>query len=327
MVEQGTLVSDAPVRVADDLVMEHVGCCICGQVDGTPVGVGEDFEYHTTALSFLAVRCPRCDARVPRPPSRGERTGPHLPRQLSRLRLRRRPVRHRAQGAQPARGAPTAARRARPAGRRARARRGLRRRLPPRPAARATARPGGPARRGHRPACRRRGPPTRPRREDGPVEDSPIEPGRSTWRCASRPSSTWPTRRPAARHRPAAAPGGRLYLITDNTDSPDFRHHQGPPLGRLPLPTALEPVQQGVDAHAGRRGRSGGRRRCRRPPARSTGRTRCATCSSTGTRRAGWCEQFSLKAAPALGVFTAVDTAFTVVGRGALLRVILRRPR
>ena len=37
--------------------------------------------------------------------------------------------------------------------------------------------------------------------------------------------------------------------------------------------------------------------------------------------------RFSLKAAPALAVFTALDTAFTVIGRGALLRVILRRPQ
>jgi SAM-dependent methyltransferase len=38
-------------------------------------------------------------------------------------------------------------------------------------------------------------------------------------------------------------------------------------------------------------------------------------------------ERFSLKAAPALAVFTVVDGAFTIVGRGALLRVILRRPQ
>ena len=37
--------------------------------------------------------------------------------------------------------------------------------------------------------------------------------------------------------------------------------------------------------------------------------------------------QFSLKAAPALAVFTALYAALTVVGRGALLRVMLRRPR
>ena len=37
--------------------------------------------------------------------------------------------------------------------------------------------------------------------------------------------------------------------------------------------------------------------------------------------------RFSLRAAPALAVFTALDTVFTFVGHGALLRVILRRAK
>ena len=37
--------------------------------------------------------------------------------------------------------------------------------------------------------------------------------------------------------------------------------------------------------------------------------------------------RFSLKAAPALAFFTAFDAAFTLIGRGALLRVILRRAK
>jgi hypothetical protein len=37
-------------------------------------------------------------------------------------------------------------------------------------------------------------------------------------------------------------------------------------------------------------------------------------------------EQFSLRTAPSLAVFTAVDAVLTRLGRGALLRVVLRRP-
>ena len=40
--------------------MEHVGCCLCSNRIGVPVGVGEDFEYRTSDQSFLAVRCPSC---------------------------------------------------------------------------------------------------------------------------------------------------------------------------------------------------------------------------------------------------------------------------
>ncbi|MGD9644896.1 MAG: class I SAM-dependent methyltransferase [Pirellulales bacterium] len=39
----------------------EVRCCICGRDDGEPQAVGEDFEYHTSADTFLAVRCPTCD--------------------------------------------------------------------------------------------------------------------------------------------------------------------------------------------------------------------------------------------------------------------------
>jgi SAM-dependent methyltransferase len=35
-------------------------CCLCGTDDADPVGVGEDFEYRTSADTFLAVRCRNC---------------------------------------------------------------------------------------------------------------------------------------------------------------------------------------------------------------------------------------------------------------------------
>jgi SAM-dependent methyltransferase len=38
----------------------HVTCCVCDSDDATPLGVGEDFEYRTCEDSFLAVRCNCC---------------------------------------------------------------------------------------------------------------------------------------------------------------------------------------------------------------------------------------------------------------------------
>jgi SAM-dependent methyltransferase len=35
-------------------------CCLCQADDAEPVAVGEDFEYRTSADTFLAVRCRRC---------------------------------------------------------------------------------------------------------------------------------------------------------------------------------------------------------------------------------------------------------------------------
>jgi SAM-dependent methyltransferase len=42
------------------LELEPAACCICGATDGVPVGVGEDFEYHVSPDTFLAVQCPNC---------------------------------------------------------------------------------------------------------------------------------------------------------------------------------------------------------------------------------------------------------------------------
>jgi len=52
--------------------MEHVGCCLCGEADGEPLGVGEDFEYRTSPDTFLTLRCRACDLVYlsPRPQAR-----------------------------------------------------------------------------------------------------------------------------------------------------------------------------------------------------------------------------------------------------------------
>ena len=42
------------------LTMVHQVCCICGVSDEDVVGVGEDFEYRTTNDTHIAVQCRRC---------------------------------------------------------------------------------------------------------------------------------------------------------------------------------------------------------------------------------------------------------------------------
>jgi SAM-dependent methyltransferase len=46
---------------ADALRTESVRCCICGTGDAVPVGKGEDFEYRSSPDTFVAVRCRRCE--------------------------------------------------------------------------------------------------------------------------------------------------------------------------------------------------------------------------------------------------------------------------
>lgn len=46
--------------VSEGLTLEPIACCLCGRRDAAPIAVGEDFEYRTSRDSFLAVRCNRC---------------------------------------------------------------------------------------------------------------------------------------------------------------------------------------------------------------------------------------------------------------------------
>lgn len=43
------------------LQLENVGCCICGTEDATPLATGEDFEYRSSLDTFVAMRCRRCE--------------------------------------------------------------------------------------------------------------------------------------------------------------------------------------------------------------------------------------------------------------------------
>jgi SAM-dependent methyltransferase len=42
------------------LQLEHVRCCICGTNCEKPLAVGEDFEYRTSPDTFMAVQCDSC---------------------------------------------------------------------------------------------------------------------------------------------------------------------------------------------------------------------------------------------------------------------------
>lgn len=55
---------------AEPLRLEDAACCICGDTDASvPVAVGEDFEYRTSPDSFVMHRCKRCEVLYldPRP--------------------------------------------------------------------------------------------------------------------------------------------------------------------------------------------------------------------------------------------------------------------
>jgi SAM-dependent methyltransferase len=50
----------APANGARRLDLDYVKCCICDIDNATPVAVGEDFEYATSPDTFLAMRCSSC---------------------------------------------------------------------------------------------------------------------------------------------------------------------------------------------------------------------------------------------------------------------------
>jgi SAM-dependent methyltransferase len=52
--------ADAAPAAAAPLALVPAACCVCGRDDAEPVAVGADFEYGTSADSFLAVRCATC---------------------------------------------------------------------------------------------------------------------------------------------------------------------------------------------------------------------------------------------------------------------------
>lgn len=52
--------AEVPPVPAPPLRLTPALCCLCNVEDAEPIGVGEDFEYRTSADTFLAVKCRRC---------------------------------------------------------------------------------------------------------------------------------------------------------------------------------------------------------------------------------------------------------------------------
>lgn len=46
--------------VSDALSLEYVSCCVCNSEEAIPLAVGEDFEYRTSRDTFVAMQCQEC---------------------------------------------------------------------------------------------------------------------------------------------------------------------------------------------------------------------------------------------------------------------------
>ncbi len=119
-------------------------------------------------------------------------------------------------------------------------------------------------------------------------------------------------------------PGGRLYLITDSTDSPDFALAKGRHWGGYHFPRHWNLFNKGsMRLLAERGGLEIDELGTATSPVNWTYSVR-NWLDDWGAPR--WIvDRFSLSDAPALAVFTVLDGVLTAAGRGALLRVVLRR--
>jgi len=309
------------------LTLEHVACCICGNLDGTPIGVGEDFEYRTTAHSFLAVRCPHCSVVYLDPRPSLADLGVIYPDQYHAFAFDAEQfgLVHRVRSRLEAR-------------RLLRAGAGL-------PAA-ARILDVGCGDGFHLDLLRQFGPPgwqlqgvdtdgraVEAARRRGftvhqqAVEQAPIEAGSIDMAlCIQTIEHVADPQALLNAISRLLKPGGRLYLITDNTGSPDFALAKGRHWGGYHFPRHWNLFDKAS----------------MRALASTTG-LQIETLSTT-TSPVNWTysvrnllvdwgaprwlyRQFSLEAAPALALFTVIDLLFTAIGRGALLRVILRKPR
>ena len=52
--------AELSIQSSDGLRLEVAECCLCDAADDEPLAVGEDFEYHTSRDTYLAVRCRGC---------------------------------------------------------------------------------------------------------------------------------------------------------------------------------------------------------------------------------------------------------------------------
>ena len=307
--------------------MEAVPCCLCGMHDGSPVGVGEDFEYRTTDQSFLAVRCPTCGLIYldPRPVlaelsriypddyhafSFDEQTFGLVHKVRGRLEARR--------VLRAARGLPKNAR----------------------------VLDVGCGDGFHLQLLREYGPAgwtllgvdNDPRAVDAArrhnldvelaaIENASIEAGSIDMvLCVQTVEHVADPVALLSAIRTVLRPGGRLYLVTDNTGSPDFALARGRHWGGYHFPRHWNLFnQRSMRRLAELSGLEVDRLRTMVSPVNWTYSVR--NWLDDWGAPAWLVRQFSLTTAPSLAVFTAVDAAFTAVGRGALLQVILRKPK
>ena len=308
------------------ITLEPVACCLCGDQDGKPIGVGEDFEYRTSDQSFLAVQCPNCELVYLNPRPALSEVGRIYPDSYHAFAFDEErfglvhTVRSRLEARRLLRaglGLPVDARvldvgcgdgfhldllrRYGPSGWQL---------LGVDTDARAV-----------EAAHRRNLDVQRSSIEDASVESASID-------MALCIQTVEHVADPVALLRSIARvlrPGGRLYLITDSTDSPDFALAKGRHWGGYHFPrhwnlfnrTSIRRLAEHSGLDVEKLGTT-------TSPVNWTYSVR-NWLDDWGAPR--WLvEQFSLETAPSLALFTLLDGALTIVGRGALLRVILRRP-
>lgn len=320
--EMATIATEGEPR---GLALESVSCCICGRRDSTPVGVGEDFEYHTSADSFLAVRCESCDLVYLDPRPTADELDRIYPDDYHAFAFDEEEF-------------------------------GLVHKVRSRLEARRVLRAGaglpadahvldvGCGDGFHLDLLRRYGPPgwvasgvdldaravAAARRRgltvhECAVADAPIEPvSVDLALCIQTIEHVGDPVALLREIRALLRPGGRVYLITDNTDSPDFsltngRHWGGyhfPRHWNLFNPSSMRKLAaaSGLEVAALATTTS---------PVNWTYSVRNALVDWGAP---DWAvERFSLRSVGALGFFTTFDATFTAFGRGALLRVILER--
>lgn len=316
----------APRGLVASLDMTHVPCALCGGADGVAVGVGEDFEYRTSDQTFLAVRCPRCSLIYLDPRPALHELGRIYPDDYHAFAFDEDGF-------------------------------GLVHRVRSRLEARRLLRVGDglPADahvldvgagdgfhldllRRHGPAgwqltgvdtderavaqAHRRGLDVR----QSSIEDADIAAGSIDLALCIQTIEH--VADPVEVLRSIAAvlrPGGRLYLITDNTGSPDFAWFKGRHWGGYHFPRHWNLFDrrsmQRLLELAGLETESLG---TTTSPVNWTYSIR-NWLDDWGAPRA-IVDRFSLRSAPALAVFTVLDTLMTVTRRGALLRVVARKP-
>ncbi|MEZ5266975.1 MAG: class I SAM-dependent methyltransferase [Acidimicrobiales bacterium] len=322
----GTGVAD-PDGGAPSLAMESVACCLCGGRQAEPVGIGEDFEYRVSDQTFVAVRCSQCSLVYldPRPA-------------LSELAAIYPDTYHAFDFNEDGFG--------------------LVHRVRSRLEAHRLLRVGGDLPAGarvldvgcgdgfHLDLLRRFGEPgweligldtdqraaAAARRRglevhECTVEDPPIEP--ASVDLALCIQTIEHVDDPVAVLRAIARllrPGGRLYLITDNTGSPDFALTRGRHWGGYHFPRHWNLFdQRSMRLLAERAGLEIEHLGTTASPVNWTYSVRNWLDDWGAPRRLVEC--FSLRTAPSLAAFTVLDSMLTALGRGALLRVVLRRPR